>query len=157
MPLSRAPVIYLGWRLPDTSISLPAPSAFCKAWKRDVSVPVLIWPFNPQGLPSRNFTARDVSSYLTISPLPCPACAEQGGMFLLHCLFPGSRQPGTFPLGSAVPCVARTFLPCFSWQERQAGLLSCKNKVFSRQHYFSACVARRWYSEHKIFPTASYE
>ncbi len=50
---------------------------------------------------------RDVSSYLTFSPLPRQT---RGGYFLWHLLLPGSLPPGTFPLGSMAPCVVPTFL-----------------------------------------------
>ena len=47
-------------------------------------------------------TTRPVSSYLAFSPLP----TEVGGYSLLHY----SILANSFPLGSMVPCVARTFL-----------------------------------------------
>ncbi len=57
------------------------------------------------GVHSPHVTIRLVGSYLTFSPLP-PAVKTDGGCFLLH--LPTLTNP--FPLGSGVPCAARTFL-----------------------------------------------
>ena len=76
------------------------------------------------GVHSIDITADLVSSCLTFSPLPL----EGGGYFLLHLLTLADH----FPLGSGMPCVARTFLSLL-WQ-RQAGSLSvsgCKDRSFN--------------------------
>jgi hypothetical protein len=50
-----------------------------------------------------------VSSYLTFSPFPFPNKSEWVVCFLWHFLSPPIG--GSFPLGSTMLCVARTFLP----------------------------------------------
>ena len=55
------------------------------------------------GVHSIDITADLVGSYPTFSPLPH---IKQGGSFLLHQL----TLADLFPLGSGMPCVARTFL-----------------------------------------------
>ena len=69
-------------------------------------------------------TIGSVSSYLTFSPLPC---MRQGGHSLLHY----STLADSFPLGSMVLCVARTFLTFSGEKARQiAPLLACSLFVY---------------------------
>ena len=114
-PCERMLVIYLRTVSPLPSIVLPSsssgPPSLLVAGLHELSTP---------GVHSIDITADLVSSCLTFSPLPL----EGGGYFLLHLLTLADH----FPLGSGMPCVARTFLSLL-WQ-RQAGSLSvsgCKD------------------------------
>ena len=69
----------------------------------------LIWFFNAWGLPRTTVASRRVRSYRTFSPLPGRQASGRY-CFLRH--FPSSEDSSAeaFPLGSRLPCVARTFL-----------------------------------------------
>lgn len=70
-----------------------------------------IWPCSPQGLPFRQLPERNVSSYLTFSPLPQ---TRQGGYSLRHLL-----SSGSFPSNAPI-CIRCGALCCLDFPPRIA-------------------------------------
>ena len=117
--LDKAPVIYLHLLSPISSSGLPS----------DVGRATLIMPvymtLQLLRCTARHVTMRLVGSYPTFSPLPC---ASQGGYFLLHY----STFTDSFPLGSRMLYVARTFLFCSttSATDRSTAFRDAKINIF---------------------------
>ena len=93
------------------------------------------------GVHSIDITADLVGSYPTFSPLPH---IKQGGSFLLHQL----TLADLFPLGSGMPCVARTFL--------SSSPPSCKDRQKQRQAGSLRCFCGQRYKENKNIEPIGY-
>lgn len=106
---TRGSAIYLGSRSRATSIDLPAGIGRAALY-RLAAAPRPIWSFSPWGLPCRSH--HWPRGGLLHHPFT-HACALRPSAvcFLLHFPWCGRRRPHPFPLGSTVPCAARTFLP----------------------------------------------
>ena len=97
LALGKVPVIYLRCMSPYNFSGLPSDmgrATLVGAGLHDLTTPKMHSP---------HVAIRLVGSYPTFSPLPC---ASQGGYFLLHY----STFADSFPLGSRMLYVARTFL-----------------------------------------------
>ena len=105
----RTSIIYLRPRSPGACSNLPIPvpvGSGRAALYGMTSMPIrnLFGLAAHEVYPPGMSPCRDVSSYLTFSPLPR---LRRGGYFLWHLLF---RQWRTFLLGSMAPCAVPTFL-----------------------------------------------
>jgi hypothetical protein len=109
--LLRSPAIYLRRHLHAACFGLPIRASSANGFfRRAALIPDLFGLSTRKVYPSRLSPAQAVSSYLTISPLP-RIFQYKAVSFLWHFLFPRDHSRKTFPLGSAAPFVARTFLP----------------------------------------------
>ena len=114
--LCRAVIIRLGIGSPQSSSGSPAPLPPNERWMNRARLQRSLFGLAPRGVyRALDVTIEAVGSYPTFSPLPEKS---QAVYFLWH--FPWGHPP--FPLGSTLPCGARTFL--LPGQARKAITLS---------------------------------
>ena len=126
--------IYLRAASPLSSIVLPSgsdgpPSRLCRLVSSISSAG--LHELSTPGVHSTGIAAGLVGSYPTFSPLPVLTIKclniKTGGSFLLHLL----TLADLFPLGSGMPCVARTFLSSAPSPKRPPGAAASRFTVFS--------------------------